>query len=670
MNKTRAAGETAADGDDLMKIFGDPLFAKDSAGRLKSRVGTIFLEGYPALITQVGIHAMQRQAWVDEVDRMREAEGLAPLTEKETEDLIAHSVDLLFHENEVLIRPDPERMDLALRADEELQKIVSKRKIRFLNTHARRVRDALRARGENWRIARDVRQRAETDKQIERGCTAIRLEPIYHYNGNTGTRYLTVGSYSSVCAMADEKFVPQMAEIVSGLNSRNRLGSPDIDLFPPAFNPELRKRLAELDPATLGAARLREAAKKIEMEWRMALPAGLRDENPNTNLVWRAEMAEVLSRKANETEVSDKELIQGISPEFYRQIEWLPGGRVTNGQLIFDPLFDEYQRTRDPKLAELCDHRVRSIIFNLMRLFGDIDYVNIGRIAHSLARKPVEGMRRGNVYIVQYKEIGAPISRIFIIRFQKWGVAEHLDEGKDLLTSIIEANDYSDYIMDRRLACRQLGMSLPHHVGFGQFTEKYTGKNQYFGTTVRAYYYIRQYVQGIASDKVPVERFRNPAFALKFAELMGEAAALDLVVGRRATETNEPIFDKNYEVLQINPKGLPVRLVVTDHAGSFVDYSTPLEERVGPYAEVVRRRKEYVSDFADFAKTYVSAFERKLASVRQTYRDRRVAFDDLFSGRPYDHAGSGAYRWACVLKRLDECDPAAVAEKLRAAIQS
>ncbi len=653
-----------------MKTLGDPIFARDADGRLKSRIGTIFLGPHPGLVTQLGIHAMQRLAWVGEVNREREESGLLPLTADEEAAVLAHSVDLLFTDDAVLIRPDPERMDLALWADEELQKLVSKRRIRFLNTHARRVRDALRARGDNWRIARDVRTRAEADRQILRGRTAIALAPLYHYNGNTGTRYLTVGAYSDVCAMPDGQFRAQMEEIVRGMKSHNRLGSPDVDVFPPSIGHDVRAHLRDMKPSALDDAHLRDAARKVEMEWRMALPPELRDENPDTNLVWRAEMGEALSRKANETEVDDRELIQGISPEFYRQIEWLPGGRVTGGQLIFDPLYDEFQRTGDPELAEVCDLRVRSIIFNLLRLFGSVDYVNVGRIAHSLARKPVEGRRRGNVYIVQYKEVGEPISRVFIIRFQKWGIAEHLDEGKDLLTSILEANDYSDYIMDRRLACRQLGMSLPRHVGFGQFTEKYTGKNQYFGTTVRAYYYVRQYVHGVASDKIPAERFHNPAFAQRFAELMGDAAALDLVVGRRATETNEPLFDKNYEVLQIGPKGLPARLVVTDHAGSFVDYKTPLEDGVGPYAEVVRRREAYVADYAEFARAYVAAFERRLSDVQAAYRARRTAFDDLFAGRPYDQAGSGAYRWACALKRLDGCDPSAVAERLRAAIRA
>ena len=288
-----------------MKILGEPIFAKDENGRLKSRVGTIFLTVAPGLVTQNGIHAMQRQAWIDEVNRERSAEGLLELTDQEIEQLIAHSVDLIFFDDVVLIRPDPARMDLALWADEELQKLVSKRKIRFLNTHAKRVRDALRARGENWRMARDLRAREEVDRQIERGRTAIRHEPIYFYNGNTGTRYVTVGTYTQVKGLDDAAFRAQIEEVVSGLNSRNRLGSPDIDLFPPSLDPAVRTQFKDLKPATLSDAQLREAVDRIELAWRMALPPGLRDEDPVSNLVWRAEMGEALSRKANETDVGD-----------------------------------------------------------------------------------------------------------------------------------------------------------------------------------------------------------------------------------------------------------------------------------------------------------------------------------------------------------------------------
>ena len=44
-----------------MKILGDPIFAKNSNGSLKSRIGTIFFRT-PGLVTQRGIHAMQRVA--------------------------------------------------------------------------------------------------------------------------------------------------------------------------------------------------------------------------------------------------------------------------------------------------------------------------------------------------------------------------------------------------------------------------------------------------------------------------------------------------------------------------------------------------------------------------------------------------------------------------------
>ena len=650
-----------------MPILGDPLFARNPDGSLKSRIGTIFFRT-PGLVTQRGIHAMQRMAWIRALNDERAAAGQPPLTEAEEEAELADSADLLFTDDYVLIRPDPARMDLAFKADEALQALVSKRKIRFLNTHAANVRDALRARGENWRMARRPASPEEIDRAIESARVSIQHASIYYYNGQTGTRYLTAGGYAAVSALAPDAFRAQVEEIVKGLAGRNRLGQPDVALFPPSLPPDVTEAFRDIKPEALDDAALRAAVDAAMQKWRLALPASLREET-TANFTWRNEMSAALARRPNETEIGDQELIQGISPEFYRQIEWLPGARIENGELLFDSLFDEAARTEDPELLELCDARVRSIIFNLLRLCGKVEYVNVGRIARSLARYPVEGHRRGNVYIVQFKATDEERARVIVVRFQKWGIAEHLDEGKDLLRAIVEANEYADYILDRRLACRQLGMNLPHRVGFGQVTEKYYGLNQYNGTPVRAYYYARGYVTGIASDKVPPERFRNPAFALAFAYLMGEAAAIDMIVGRAATETGESMFDRNFEVLQPGEDGLPTRIVVTDHAGSFVKYKESFDELVGPYANVVRRRRAFVGDFAAFAKGYLTGFERKLAATQAAYRARRSSFDNLFVHRPYDAAGSGAYRWARTLARLDACDPAAVTELLRKAIE-
>ena len=134
-----------------MKTLGDPIFARNPDGALKSRIGTLFFRT-PGLVTQRGVHAMQRIAWVKELNRERAAEGRPALTEREAAAEWADSADLLFTDDCVLIRPDPDRMDLAFKADEVVQTLVSKRRIRFLNTHAAKVRDALRARGENPEI--------------------------------------------------------------------------------------------------------------------------------------------------------------------------------------------------------------------------------------------------------------------------------------------------------------------------------------------------------------------------------------------------------------------------------------------------------------------------------------------------------------------------------------
>lgn len=649
-----------------MKIIGKPFFAKDADGNLESRIGTLFFRTL-GLVTQKGIHATQRLLWIDTLNAERAQQNLPELSEEEAEEELAQSVDLIMTSDAVLVRPDPDRMDLALRADEELQKIVSKKQIRFLNTHEQKVRMALCRRGENWRIARQPISQEDMANRIRDSHVAIGNLTIYYYNRATGTRYMTAAGYEATKNIDKAAFRQQMREISVLISKRNRMGYPEIDLFPTSTPIEIKQALRELKVDELSDDELRKKADQIGLQWRLSLPAELRDENVD-NFAWRNEMCRVLTRVPNDTELDGSELIQGISPEFYRQIEWLPGARFDDGELIFDSIWDEYTRTHNPELAQICDYRVRNIIFNSSRLYREIEYFNVGRIAHSLSRTPQK--RRGLVYILQLKSANAPAPRVMIIRFQKWGVAEHLDEGKDLLQSILEANEYSDYVLDRRLMCQQLGMNLPVYVGFGQVTEPYRSRNQYNGTTVRSHYFIRAYIMGTATDKIPMAKFRNLRYADLFARLMGGAAALDMIVGRRLTEGGQNIFDLNYEVLQTGADGLPASVIVTDHAGSFVDYQSTYEELVKPYAGVVTRRRSFLIDVHSFARAYVEAFKEKLMQVQAKYRRHRRAFDELLMHRPFDAAGSAAYRWSRILERLDHCDPEAVANLLRETIKA
>ena len=652
--------------DDEMKTIGETIFARGADGQLLSRIGTMFFRT-PGLVTKRGVHAMQRFMWIEALNAARAEAGRPPLTPSEEDAEMAESVDLIFTDDNVLIRPNPERMDLAFKADAELQKLVSKRVIRFLNTSSALVRKALRERGENWRMARQPISSDDMADLVSASKIPMNERPIYYYNRLTGTRYITASTYGEIKRLPPDAFRRQIEEVVAGLNKRNRLGHPEVDLFP-SFTPiEIKKAFKSMRPSEMDDAALNAACERLSLDWRMALPADLRDETV-ANFEWRNEMCHALTRGPNETAAEEQDLIAGIAPEFYRQIEWLPGARIDRGEVIFDAVYDEAARTQDPELLALCDNRVKSFLFNTTRLFGAVDYINIGRIAQSLARHPVVGSRRGNVYIMQYREAGAAEPKVQMIRLQKWGVAERLDEGKDLLQAIVETDEYSDYILDRRLMCRQLGMNLPRRLGYGHFTEKYRGNNQYNGVAVRTGYFVRAYVPGIASDKVPVQKYRNPAWAQKFAYLMGRAAAVDLVVGRRSSVTGALLFDQNYEVLQLGADGMPGEVAVTDHAGSFVDYEGDLAASVGAYAAFATRRRPYVTEYRQFALAYVEGFRRRLAEVKAAYLERKVAFDELFSDRPYDTNGSGAYRWACALRRLAACDHDRLADVLKDAV--
>lgn len=651
-----------------MEILGEPLFAKGTDGQLLSRIGTLFLRT-PCLVTRRGVHAMQRVMWLDELNARRAAKGAPALTPEEEETELASSVDLIFTDDFVLIRPDPERMDLALEADELLQKSISKRRIRYLNTHEPKVCNALRARGENWRMARAPISQADICQRIASSRVSVGGDVFYYYNVTTGTRYLTCGAWRSIRILPAEKRREQVVEIATLLKRRNRHGRFEVDLFPASVStPALKNEIAAVAEIT-DSASLDAALDSVAEHWYALLPEELQDESA-ANCAWRNAICCAITKGLIDTEADESDLIQGISPEFFRQIEWLPGARLDRGEVIFDSLWTEFNRTRDPELAEICDVRARNLLFNLSRLYGDLEYVNIGRLKQSLARRPSAQRRRGDVYLVQYKQATSEAPVLYVYRFQKWGIAEHLDEGKNLLQAILEANEYSDYILDRRLMCLQLGMHLSSRVTFGEFAEPYCGSTGYSGTTVRAYYYARAYLRGTASDRILSASFRSPAFAEAFARLMGEAAAIDLVVGRRSSETGENLFDGNYELFEFDEAGLPCRLIVTDHAGSFVDYLGAYETNVREYARAIRSRRAWVTDYSTFAATYAAAFERTLRTTQNKYRERRRAFDELFVNRPIDTAGSGAYRWAKTLERLDQCDPKAVADILRRELEA
>ena len=186
----------------------------------------------------------------------------------------------------------------------------------------------------------------------------------------------------------------------------------------------------------------------------------------------------------------------------------------------------------DEELKRLCDEKPQKFIFNFVREYGDLEYVNIGRVIGSLSRRPAFYGRRG-VYIAVLKLSGQQQRKsCSIIRMQKYGVREYLDDGRQLLDAMIRSEEYTEYILDRRLGCRQLGMNLPTRVTAKRISERYVSVERRSSFVIWSPYFERDYIRGIATDKVPPCRFEDEEFALRFARLLGRAAAPNMIVGR------------------------------------------------------------------------------------------------------------------------------------------
>ncbi len=651
-----------------IEVIGPHPFESDASGRQKTRIGTAF-PFWRTLVTLPGIHATQRLAFVDRLNESHRAAGQPPLTPAEEEAVYARSVDLVFETDHILIRPDPEHMELAFEADEMLAELVSKRDIRFLFVMDAKVRDAIKARGECWRISPLPQSSEDMQRLIENSKVAIKEQPIYFYNRFTGSRYVTCAEFSRLENLEAGSLARQLQEIAVHCDCRNREGSPEVEFF--AVDPQRfgTKNLTRGDFTSLAEADLRRRFQELRVRFCEAVEPDFRQDDPRLE-VWRNRMISALISQRDRSITED--VLRDLSPEFFMQVEWLPGGRFEEGEFIFDPIFDEAEdHPHDEKLQRLCDPLVEGFIFNLIREYVDLEYVNIGRITQSLSKRQLLLGGRRSVYLAELKVRGASAPIVRFIRFQKWGIRERLDEGKPLLQAILESEEYTDYVLDRRLGTLQLGMNVPPGLSLRRTRERYTGVNRDFhGQLIPVIYFERDYQNGLATDKLPLSKYLRPGYAERLAGLLGRAAAANIIVGRAVERTKQVMFDDGDEVLMEDPAtGLPAILIVSDPTGAFSDYRRDLLDVAAEYARPVNVRAGKVAKPREFADTYLQAFREEFLRIQGDYRKRRRAFDTLFKHSTYDTGGSFAYRWECVLRRLNQTDIDALVEGIRRQIK-
>jgi hypothetical protein len=640
-------------------LLGDHPFARNPDGKLKSRIATAF-PARQAVVTVPGIHVTQRQAFVDHLDELRRRRGEPPLSEEEREKEWLQAVDLIIVEGAIQIRPDPGAMPLAFQADELLQRMLAKHRIRFLGILDDRVRDAVKRRGELWRITPLPKTPEEMRTMIEGSRIGIAGGEIYYYSEVTGTRYLTCNELSGLGSLDDDGLRAHLGEISRHLGRRNAAGNPEVAFFGPGPGIS-RADFTRVDFWALDPAGLRRTHGELVEKFRAAVRPGLLHDDL-ASLEWKNAMVAALIGRENE--LATEQTLLGLAAEFFMQIEWLPGGRMEEGELVLDTVLDEAEENaeEDTQRDHLRDEKSRKFILNLVREYGDLEFVNVGRVIGSLSRRAAMPGRRG-VYIAAFKQRPTPQETVTIIRLQKQGVREYLEQGLPLLDAMVRAEEYTEYILDRRLGCRQLGMNLPQRVTAKKISEHYTPARG-TGYPIWTPYFEREYIRGIATDKLAPSRFESAEFALRCARLLGHAAAPNIVVGR-CDRLGSPLFDDGDEVLIMDPEGMPQDMVVSDHTGTFNDYSCPLSEHAVTYALPVTRRRAFLPDTAAFAHAYLAAFEEHLRRIQDDYRRRRRSFDSLFLHLPAQEPGSFAWRWKRVLARLDETRPSELAELIR-----
>jgi hypothetical protein len=659
------------------RILGGHPLEKDERGRLKTRIGTVFPKDN-VLVTLPGmIHAMQREAHLDLLDEERRARRQPPLNREERSAVWNEAVDLIMEqerseasaddrgqpkiEDQILIRPDPDCMPLAFAADELLRELdppVAVHQVRFQAVRNAQVHDAVKRRGQCWRITPLPTSPGQMQQMIAASKTGIAGPDIYYFNKTTGTRLLTCQEFARLAELGPDALRRQLTEIQEFSDKLNRLGNPEVGFFL-AGEGFSKRDLAGYDFARLSDDELAAAHQELAANFRQAVPADLRQDDLD-NEAWRSRLFAALIGERDE--VVPEETLLGLSSEFFMQIEWLPGARIESGELLLDPCF--HDRTGVPQRHRPYDENTLGFIVNFIREFGSLEYVNIGRVISSLSRRR-ELQGRRDVYIAVLREPGASGEIVKIIRMQKRGVREHLDDGKDLLQAMIQSDEYTEYVLDRRLACRQLGMNLTQRILARKISETYFGQQtRYHGITILSPYFERDYIPGMATDKIPASRFENAAYAVRFASLLGRAAAANLIVGR-CDNAGRVVFDDGDEVVVETPDGLPGEIVLSDQMGTFNNFTSPLTEFAADYAKPVNSRVRFLTRPAEFAAAYLEGFREHFTQIQQEYRKRRSAFDALFRHRLWAPGPYIALRWVEVLRRLDATDPRELTERIR-----
>lgn len=620
-------------------IIGGDLLEFDGNGNFINTIATIFLGHHLMVVGRGGIHAMQLMTAEEYLTNNHPESEKTDLLNSLCADVVA----LNMIKDIITIRMEPMKIDRAFAADAILQQWIPKGRIKFTGLHLSEVRDALRLRGEIWRFA--PAPVAETDfLDLICGCRIEVGSGIkYLYNKHTGEHVLTYEEFGRIrpLILTDKpKAIDRLEEIIHLHGRVNNQGYPElVFLLPSERNLEitLLQKILSLVKSTAHSEDIEKAENlfdRFSNIFSSLAGSELTTDNPRCDR-WRAT---ALCRLYNIDEQTTAEWALGLGPEFYLNIKWLPGARIDQNQILYEPDINK---------------KVESLINYYRQTRNDFISINVGAIMFHLTDRDQTGEER-EVYIVT---LGLPDGgqEIRHVRMSKWDVKHRLKNRASLKQAINETKEYRNYIIDRLTAARVLDLPIP------VFKEIHVEDRLDEGS-FPVYYFEREYIPGIVTCRIPMEFYSRKGFIERLAGLLGKAAAASLVLGRRNPRSYELYFDDGDEIIQLNEEGLPERIIMIETTGSFADWTTPLSQMLPHCLKHLHthiQKAEQQGIKPDEIPIVIGAFTDGLISeierMQDILNDPGSPVYSLFVNRTNEPRGV-RNRWENILNRLKTSD--------------
>ena len=206
-------------------------FPRNEHGHLVDRCGEVVVDDGAVIIGNTS-HAMLRQAYLDWRDQQTVATTGQGLPAQDAIRIKESMVDLELRRDVIYLRPIAGNPTLTFNADNLLQTVESKWKIKFTYLSEKEVRKSIIRRGELWRISVPTQTYDEMKQWVQENRFPFEGSAACFYKCiTTGTRYLTYENFARLETLSPQDLARLLNHIMTMAREKNEHYNLEIDLF-------------------------------------------------------------------------------------------------------------------------------------------------------------------------------------------------------------------------------------------------------------------------------------------------------------------------------------------------------------------------------------------------------------------------------------------------------